>query len=92
MLAEMDKAFKLDKRKSARVRGALTQLRVELNRVFRDASAGKIKDKERDSRARAARKRADDTITGVLGRRAFERFKKWRTESEKEYVKHFFGL
>jgi hypothetical protein len=92
MLAEIDEAFKLDKMRSARVRGALTQLREELNRVFKDARDGKIKDQDRDSRASAARRRADDTITGVLGRRAFERFKKWRAESEKTYVRRFFGL
>jgi hypothetical protein len=92
MLAEIDETFKLDKGRSARVRGALTGLRDELNRVFSDARDGKIKDGERDSRAATARKRADDAITGVLGRRAFERFKEWRAGSEKSYVRNFFGL
>jgi hypothetical protein len=92
MLSEIEKTLKLDRNRAARVRSALTVLREELNRIFRDERAGKVKAEERDSRAEAARKRADARLTGILGKKTFERFAQWRAASKDAYVTRFFGL
>jgi hypothetical protein len=92
MISEMEKALSLDGNRSGRVRTALTGLRNELNTIFREERAGKIKAGERDARAGAARKRTDVKLTGILGRETFERFKKWRAASKNAYARRFFGL
>jgi hypothetical protein len=91
MISEMEKALSLDGNRSGRVRSVLTGLRNELNTIFREERAGKIKAEERDARAEAARKRTDVKLTGILGRETFERFKKWRAASKNAYAKRFFG-
>ena len=92
MISELEKALSLDKNRSGRVRTTLTGLRNDLNTIFREERAGKIKAEERKARAGAARKRADVKLTGILGQQTFERFKKWRAASKNAYAKHFFGL
>ncbi len=92
MLAEIEKALKLDKKKAGGVRSTLTGLRGDLNRIFRDERAGKMKAAERDSKAVDARKRADGKLAGILGKGTFERFTKWRAASKNAYARRFFGL
>lgn len=92
MLAEIEKALKLDKKKAGGVRSALRDLRGELNRIFGDERDGKIKAAERDSRAGAARKRADGKLAVILGKGTFQRFTKWRVASKNAYARRFFGL
>lgn len=92
MLAAIEKALKLDKKKAGGVRSALTGLRGDLNRIFRDERAGKIKAAERDTMAGNARKGADGKLAGILGKGTFTRFTKWRAASKNAYVRRFFGL
>ncbi len=92
MLAEIEKTLKLDKNKAGRVRSTLTGLRGDLNNIFRDERAGKIKAAKRDSMAGDARKGADGKLAGVLGKGTFDRFTKWRAASKSAYVRRFFGL
>jgi hypothetical protein len=91
MLTTIQKQLALDAPKAAVVRAALTELRGELNTVFKDAEAKKIDDATRDKQAAAARAKADAEMAKALSAAEMQKLKTWRGSAD-PYAKRFFGL
>lgn len=92
MVAEATRRLSLRGAKAKALRDVLSGLRGELNAVYTAEKKGKIKPPERDARAKAARKRAEERLKRVLSPTELGKLEKWRSSKDAgPYVRRFFG-